>query len=313
MALDLTSLPRVGAIVARRPARAAAAAMLAVTAVWGTTFVVVQAGISRMPVAPILMWRFLAAAALLLLLRPRSVAAMPAALRRRGALAGAVLGTGYLLQTVGLRTTSAAVSAFITGMFVVFVPLVAAVALRQRVGRTAWVAVGLAAVGLGFLALHGWALGPGEVLTLVGALVYAVHLVLLGRWTAAEHAHGLTIVQLATVAVLCAALAPFSGGPLVPPDRATWGAILFMAVFATALAFGAQTWAQSHLSPTRTAVIMTTEPVWAGAVGVLVAGDPITPRLVIGGSLVLAAMYLVELAPHRPGQPDEAALPHLEP
>jgi drug/metabolite transporter (DMT)-like permease len=189
------------------------------------------------------------------------------------------------------------------------------VVLHQRVGRATWWAVAMATLGLGFLSLQGWAIGFGEALTLLGAVVYAVHLVLLGRWSVAEHAYGLTVVQLGTVAVMCTLLTAADGGPARPPDAATWAAIVFLAVFATALAFGIQTWAQSQLTPTRTAVIMTTEPVWAGVTGVLVAGDRVTARFLVGAALVLAAMYLVELAPRRgpSGTGAVAPLPHLEP
>ncbi len=118
---------------------------------------------------------------------------------------GLALGAGYLLQTVGLQTTSAAVSGFITGMFVVLTPVGAALLLRTAPGRLAWAAVALATVGLALLSLKGLAVGGGELLTLGCAAAFALHIVGLGRFAAAFDAYGLAVVQLLAVTVLCAA------------------------------------------------------------------------------------------------------------
>src|SRR3954454_15292127 len=104
-----------------------------------------------MPVTDFLTWRFALAAPAMLVIRPGSVAGLGPSGRRAGLLIGLALGAGYLLQTLGLQSTSAAVSGFITGMFVVLTPLAAAILLRQAPERSAWAAVVLATVGLGFL------------------------------------------------------------------------------------------------------------------------------------------------------------------
>lgn len=264
---------------------------------WGSTFVVVKDAIERMPVTDFLTWRFALAALAMVALRPRAVLALGPAGRRAGAVIGVALGAGYLLQTLGLQTTSAAVSGFITGLFVVFTPLGAAILLRQPPTRTVWAAVALATVGLGLLSLRGFALGGGELLTLGCALAFALHILALGRWAAAYDAFGLTVVQLLVVALLCGAVA-LPGGLAVPPDAGVWGAIALTAVVATAVAFVVQTWAQAHLSPTRAAVVMTMEPVFSGLFAVLVAGEVLGFRTLAGGVLVLAAMLLTELGPH---------------
>ncbi len=279
------------------------------TAIWGSTFVVVQNLVSRMDVTSYLFWRFAAAAVVLVAVRPRSLWSMSRRQLRHGVLLGLVLGLGYALQTVGLQHTSATVSGFITGMFVVFTPLISGLVLRRRVGRLAWAGVGLATVGLGLLSLRGFALGWGETLTLLCALAYAVHIVGLGEWSTPRDAYALTTVQLLTVAVVAGTMTLPGGGPQLPPDLSAWVAVLFMAVAATAVAFLIQTWAQAHLTATRVAVILTFEPVFAGIFGVLLAGDPVTARTVGGGLFILSAMYLVELGPR--GGRDEA-VPHLE-
>lgn len=287
----------------------AVAALLTATLIWGTTFVMIQEGIKDVPPAPFLAWRFALAAAVMLAFRPRCIAELPPIQRKRGLLIGAAVAIGYFGQTIGLQYTSAAVSGFITGMFVVFTPLVAAIWMNQPVGRLAWFAVALATVGLALLSLKGFAIGYGEALTLMAALMFAIQIVGLGTWSTAEDAYGLTVVQLLMVAVAGLALTPFSPGPYVPTKASTWAILLFLALAATAGAFWLQTWAQSRLMPTQAAVILTMEPVFAGLTAALV-GQPITWRIIAGGALVLIAMYLVELGPRR-GK--DASLPHLEP
>lgn len=273
-------------------------ALVGVTAIWGSTFVVVQHAIEKMPVTDFLTWRFTMAALAMLLLRPRSVAALGRSGRQAGVLLGLALGTGYLLQTLGLQHTSAAVSGFITGMFVVLTPLGAAVLLGTRPGWTAWGAVALATVGLGLLSLHGLSVGSGELLTLGCAAAFSLHIVGLGQWAASHDAFGLAVVQLLTTAALCAVVA-VPGGLAVPPDAGVWGALALTALAATALAFVVQTWAQAHLPPTRAAVVMTMEPVFAGLFAVAVNGDALGPKTLLGAALVLGAMVLTEVGPRR--------------
>jgi drug/metabolite transporter (DMT)-like permease len=282
----------------RRLELAATGALLIVCAVWGSTFIVVKDAVERMPVMDFLAWRFTLAALVMALLRPGAVRRLSPAARRHGVLLGLALAAGYVAQTFGLRRTPATISGFITGLFVVFTPLCAALLLRRKVGAAAWAAVGLATVGLALLSLHGLSVGTGEAITLLCAVAFALHIVGLGEWSSADDAYGLAVVQLATVAVVSiVAAAPDTLQP--PPDGGVWFAILLTSLAATAFAFLVQTWAQAHLHPTRAAVVMTMEPVFAGIFGVAVGGDDLTPRTVAGALLVLAAMYLVELGPRR--------------
>ncbi len=271
-------------------------ALLGVTAVWGSTFVVVKHAVDRMPVTDFLTWRFALAALAMLLLRPRAVARLGSSGRRVGLLLGLALGAGYLFQTLGLQTTSAAVSGFVTGMFVVLTPLGAAVLLRQPPGRAAWGAVLLATVGLGLLSLHGLSVGTGELLTLGCAAAFALHIVGLGRFAASYDAFGLAVVQLLAVAAMCAVVA-VPGGLAVPPDAGVWGALALTSLAATALAFVVQTWAQAHLAPTRAAVVMTMEPVFGLVFAVGLAGERFGLRTALGAALVLGAMVLTEVGP----------------
>lgn len=278
--------------------RLAAATLVLVTCVWGSTFVVVKDAIERMPVLDFLAWRFALAAIAMAVVRPGAVLALGRDGRRHGLLLGLALAAGYVAQTYGLERTPATVSGFITGLFVVFTPLCAGLLLRQRVNVVSWLGVTIATGGLALLSLHGLSVGRGEAITLLCALSFALHIVGLGEWSRPQDAYGLAVVQLATVAVVSAvAAAPDTLSP--PPDGKVWGAVLLTALAATAIGFFVQTWAQAHLAPTRAAVVMTMEPVFAGIFGVAFGGDDLTGRVIVGALLVLAAMFLVELGPRR--------------
>jgi drug/metabolite transporter (DMT)-like permease len=292
---DLDPIPVSGA-PAKVPDLWATAPLLAVTVVWGSTFVIVQDVVRTVPVLDFLGLRFGIATVLMLLIRPQRVRALPRGQIKRGVVLGLVLGGGYVLQTLGLQHASATVAGFITGLFVVFTPIVAWVFLRSRIERAAWLGVILATFGLALLSLNGWSVGIGELLTLGCALLYAVHIVGLGQWSTHEDAYGLAVIQLGTVSIVCTTLGA-TNGFVLPSTTSTWAAVVFLAVFATAIAFFVQTWAQAHLSPTRTAVVMTMEPVFATLFAVLFADEQLTTRIVVGAACVLAAMYLVELGP----------------
>lgn len=272
-------------------------ALVGVTAVWGGTFVVVQDAVEQMPVMPFLFWRFALAALVLAVLRPRAVLDLDPVRRRHGVYLGLLLGGGYVAQTFGLLHTSATVSGFITGMFVVFTPLIAWVVLREPVAPAVWAGVGLATVGLALISLNGFAMGFGELLTLVCAALFAAHIVGLGQWSTVADAYGLTVLQLGAVAVMCLLASPLQGGVGLPPNAGVWAAIVFLALAATALAFLAQTWAQTYMSAPRAAIVLTLEPVFAGIFGVTIGGDTLTTRILVGGLCIVAAMYVVELGP----------------
>jgi len=273
--------------------------LLAVTAVWGATFVLVQDVTDEIAVFAFLFWRFGLAGLALLLLRPTCLRLLSAADWRHALYLGLFLSLGYGAQTVGLRYTSATVAGFITGMFVVFTPILAAIIYRRRISLAAWSAVILAAVGLALISLQGFSIGFGEALVLLCAVGFAAHLVFLSEWTSTRKAYPLTIVQLLVVALVSLIFSLFEDGPTPPPSPSAWLATAFLALIATAAAYLAQSWAQAHMTSTRAAVVLTMEPVFAGVFGVLLAGDEITWRTVLGGALILVAMYLVELSPSR--------------
>jgi drug/metabolite transporter (DMT)-like permease len=282
----------------RRTTLLATAALLAMTACWGSTFFLIKDLLDRVPTLDFLAVRFAIASVAMLVIAPRAIARLSPERRRHAIVLGGLYGLAQILQTAGLAHTAASVSGFITGMYVVCTPLLAAWLLRTRITTMTWAAVVLATSGLGVLTLEGFALGYGEAITLVSAILYALHIVGLGAWSSARDALAMTIVQLIVITMICF-LATVPDGIVLPATPRDWMAVLYMALFAGAAALVGQTWAQAHLPPSRTAIIMSMEPVFAAFFAVLLGGEHLTWRLAVGGGMVFAAMLVVELLPRR--------------
>src|SRR3954447_25112754 len=219
-------------------------ALLAITASWGSTFFLIHDLLAGVPVLDFLPVRFAIASVAIVLLSPRAIGRLSPERRRQALVLGGLYGVAQILQTTGLAHTAASVSGFITGMYVVATPLFAAVLLRSRIGAMTWVAVLLAVTGLGVLTLgdvsSGLGLGYGEALTLVAALIYALHIVGLGAWSDSRDALGMSIIQCMVIAVICLVTAAPDG--IVLPDRTgDWLAIVYMALVAGAAALLGQT------------------------------------------------------------------------
>ena len=287
--------------------------LVLLTAVWGSTFFLIRDLVETVPPTDFLAVRFSIAAVLMLVIFWPHVRR----LRRHewvvGLGLGAVYGLAQLLQTIGLAHTDASVSGFITGTYVVLTPVFSALLLGERLPPSTWGAVGLATVGLGVLSLRGGlSFGLGETLTLACAAVYALHIIGLGRWSTPSHATGLAAVQMIAIAVVSVGSA-VPGGIVLPSGTGQWTAVLYMATAAGVLALWVQTWAQARMSATRAAIVMTLEPVFAAFFAVAAGQESPTWRMVVGGVLVLTAMYLVELraaARRRVGEPSAETLHH---
>ena len=281
--------------------------LLGVTASWGSSFFMIHDLVERVPPLDFIAVRFAIAGVLLLLVAPRSVLRLSAAARRQAAVLGVVYGVAQVLQTTGLAHTAASVSGFITGMYVVLTPVLAAVLLRNRITLMTWAAVALAFAGLAVLSLSGFSIGYGEALTFVSAVLFALHIVGLGAWATEADALGMAILQVVAVAVICL-VASAPGGIVLPQSTADWTTVVYLAIFPAGLALLGQTWAQAHLSATRTAIIMSTEPVFAALFAIALGGESVTVRMLAGGLMVLVAIWLVEIGPRRRL---EGEVPHI--
>ena len=246
-----------------------------------------------------LVWRFGLAAMVLALSRGGDLRALSVLDRRRGILLGVFLGSGFLLQTIGLVDTPAGVSGFLTGTAVVLTPVVAAAWFGNQVGAAGWVAVGGATVGVAALSLRGLSLSPAALLTLAGAACFALHIASLSEWATRGNAVGLTTLAVAVAALLCAGAALTRGGVALPAGRAGWAAVLYLALGATCLGFAVQAWSQSMLSATTAAVVMTMEPVFAGLLAWVAGHEALGVVGWLGGIIVVASMFVAELGPRR--------------
>jgi drug/metabolite transporter (DMT)-like permease len=267
-------------------------ALLTVSMAWGASFVLMKPAIERQSVNSFLATRFVMAVIAMVALRPSVLKKMNKEMVLKGSLAGLFLGTGYIFQTLGLARTGAAITGFVTGLYVVLTPLIAAIFLKERIRAFTWFCVLLATVGLALLSLRGWSVGIGEAFVFVSAVAFAAHIVTLSKWSFGLDAYSLTIVQLTVCGLITGAIA-LSQGYEQPTDAGVWGVVIFTSIICTAVAFIIQTWSQAHMTSTKVAVILTMEVVFAALFAVVFGGESLTLQVSLGGVMVVLAMYLI--------------------
>lgn len=288
-------------------------ALAFVALLWGSTFVVVKSALSEISTVYFLAIRFWAASLCmaLLFIKPFRMAGARAVWSglRGGAVAGIFLWSGYILQTYGLKYTSAGKSGFITGLYIVLVPLIGAAVYRKWPHISEIIGILIATAGMGLMLapsarnfdfnLRQFRLDQfnfGDLLTIACAVAFAGHLVVLGYYSRRERFEAVALGQ-----ILCAAVLSTVALPAEPP-RVSWSsgvvfALVLTSIFATAIAFAIQTWGQQYTSATRTALIFALEPVFALATAVAFGGERLTTGMLAGGALILAGILLVELKP----------------
>jgi drug/metabolite transporter (DMT)-like permease len=257
--------------------------LIVVTAVWGWTFVLVKDAVTQYPTLPFLQIRFALAALVMAVIVHR----LPT--RREwklGLIVGAALAGGYLTQTVGLAITSPGNAGLITGMVVVFTPIIGRI-FGAPIRWWTWLATAVSLAGIVLLAGGLAGLNVGDLLVLVCAVLFALQLVLLGRWSPGLRPAPLAMVQMIACVVLFSAGGSWS---LRPPSSAVWIALAITGVFASALAFYIQTLAQRHIDPNRVALIFTLEPAWALVAAFVLAGQRFGLEQALGAALMLAAI-----------------------
>ncbi len=263
--------------------------MLVVTAVWGWTFVLVKDAVTQYPTLPFLQIRFLLAVAVMALVVHR----LPTRREVRvGVAIGIALAGGYLTQTAGLAITSPGNAGLITGLFVVLTPVINRL-FGAPIHWWTWSAVVISLAGLVLLTGGPSGMNLGDALVLAGAVLFAVHIVLLGRWSPGTSSAPLAMVQMGTCAVLFSAGGTWS---LRAPTAAVWLAIVVTALFASAFGYLIQTWVQAHISANRTALILATEPAWALVAAVTLAGQRFGILQAAGAALLMVAIVGHELA-----------------
>ena len=271
-------------------------ALLAVTAVWGVTFVQVKDAVALYPLFAFLALRFAIASLTLALPARRRLAG----LGRRGWVAGTALGlllaAGYGLQTAGLERTTVSSTGFITGLYVVFTPLLALALFRVRIGIAVWAGVALATLGLALLSGVGAGSLTGDLLVLGGSAAYSLQIVLLERFAPRYDPLAFTQAEMMAAFAGFTVIALALGQVELPRGWTVWGALLVTGVFASALAYLVQTWAQRRTSATRTALAFAMEPVFTAFFGYTLAGDRLGLLGWSGCAVIMAGIVLAEPA-----------------
>jgi drug/metabolite transporter (DMT)-like permease len=283
---------------------AADLALVSVALIWGATFVMVKKALGDISTVLFLALRFSVAAIVLWLTFRGRGAHFPRDLKlelRAGAIVGVFLFAGYLLQTAGLKLTTASQAAFITGFNIVLVPLFAALVYRRTPQISELIGVAMAIAGTGLMTLRSarFDIGRGDLLVLGCALAFAFHILLLGHYARQMSFESLSLYQIATCAVLGLASFWWFETPRVVWSWAVVIALAVTSLLATALSFSVQSWAQQFTTPTRTALIFSLEPVFAWVTSFLVAREVLSPRAAAGAILILAGILTVELKPMR--------------
>jgi drug/metabolite transporter (DMT)-like permease len=285
--------------------RGAEAALIAIAAVWGLTFVMVQDAIELLPTMAFLAYRFLPAALIVAVIFWRPLRSLPAEGWRAGLLMGAFLTGGYVFQTLGLEQTTVSNTGFITGLFVVLTPVLGAVFLGQRISAVAWAAAGVAMIGLWLLSGAGGDFDlRGDGLVLLCAFSLAAHILATASAVRRFDVGALLAIQLGVVGTTCLAIGALAGQLEVPEGATVWSALIVTSLVASALGFFVQSFAQRHAPPARTALILASEPAFAGLFGWLLNDERLTTTGWVGAALIMAAIVSVELAPQlRPARP----------
>lgn len=268
-------------------------ALFGVTISWGAGFVLMKDAIDQQPVFDFLATRFTLATLVMIAVRPQVLTAINKQLLFRGSVLGATLGLAYITQTIGLDLTTAAITGFLTGLYVVFTPILFWLISRKKVEKKVIVGTFTAFVALLLISFNGFSVDVGQVWLIACALLFALHIIGLSFWSTSQDVYALTVIQLGAGAVVCW-LGAVSDGYQPPPNASVWGVVVFTAVFATAMAFLVQTWAQSIMDPSRVAIILTTEVIFAAAIAVAVGQETLALRTVFGGGLMVIAMLIVE-------------------
>jgi len=292
--------------------RWAEAGLVVNTIIWGATFVLVKAALRDISPLLFLALRFsLATAALMILFRgARQVSRL---LNWKnlagGGLTGLFLFTGFLLQTFGLRLTTAPKSAFITGLTSVMVPLLAALVYKNRPRISELAGVVVATFGMGMMTLEGviapgliGSISRGDLLTFFCAIAFAAHIVTLGHFSGQMEFELLSVTQVGAAAVSALSLFWWVETPWIRWQPAVFWAIIITGLLATALAFTIQAWAQRYTTSTRTALIYMLEPVFAWMTSYFIAGEGLSGRAAMGAVLILGGVVLVEMKPLDPRQ-----------
>ena len=274
--------------------------LLTVTLFWGSTFPLMKEAIEQIPVMSFLFIRFAVASLLLLLIAGRGMKTLDRKGVGRGIFLGTLLFGAYLFQTLGLEITSSANAGFVTGLNVVWVPLLVGPILKKAPAPASKIGVVCALIGLFMLTWQSpWHINPGDALVFICSFFVAFHILGLDALTTGYDGRALTFVQIATMTVLSLVgsliFEPYTW-PQVWSTQLTW-CLIITAVFATSYAFWVMTSFQKWTTPTRAALIYTCEPVFAAIFSVWLLNEQLGLIAWAGGALIVVGMLVAEILP----------------
>jgi len=263
-------------------------------AIWGGSFVVIKGALDVVPACWLMFIRFLGASVIVGALFNKT-------LRRNldgshllaGSVLGVLSGTAFLIQNIGLTTITPGRNAFLTATYCVIVPFINWVVAKRRPGGTNLVAAALAILGVGLLSLGddlSFSLSSGELLTLAAAVLYALHIVAVSRFSAAHDVMTLTVVQLAASLALGEVL-----DVAVLLDPSMWGALFYLVVLSSCVCMVVQNLGQAHVPPAQAALLLSLESVFAVVASVVFYGEVVTPRLALGFASIFVAVVVSEV------------------
>ena len=272
------------------------------TVIWGATFVVIKAALADISVMAYLAIRFSLAAVIMAVLYRRTVRALTPPAIWAGVQVGAFMFGGYIFQVSGIRFTTPSKAAFITGISVVFVPIILAVFGRRRISRWIWIGAVVALTGLYFLTVPSEGLGGlnhGDPIVFGCAIMFALHMIFISRGVEHHSVAAISFLQVATTALLATLTLPLAIVTGWEKPRLVWTPFLVFAILATAIlctvvCFSLQTWAQKHTSASHTALLLSLEPVFAAITSVSLGQERIGLRMLVGAALILAGIVMAE-------------------
>jgi drug/metabolite transporter (DMT)-like permease len=272
-------------------------ALVAVTIIWGTTFVVVKSALAEVSTLVFLTLRFWIAAVALILIYRGAVGKKGIG---PGVLAGSLLFTAYVFQTMGLELTTPSKSAFLTGLAIPMVPLVSSLVYKTKPSRVEVAGILIATLGMALMTLSSAAdlrfgMSRGDLLSFLCAITFAIHIVITGHYSQLQGFRTLAVVQIATAAALGSVFVWFAEPIRFHLTPFVAAAVLATGLLATALAFTTQAWAQQYTSSTRAALIFTLEPPVAWLTSYALTGEKMANRGKVGAGMILAGILAVEL------------------
>jgi drug/metabolite transporter (DMT)-like permease len=272
--------------------------LVAITVVWGLTFSLVKKSLSELQPFVFMAYRFWLAFIITSLLCLKKRRAVDRGVLKAGFLLGILLYGSYAFQTFGLKYTTAGNAGFITGLFIVFVPVLSVLFLKHRPDLKSIAAVLVALAGLGFLSIQpNFRVNSGDYLVLVCAFTYAVHIILLDRYVKKHDLMLLTCLQMGFLALGNTASGLVFESFVLPRGWIVWVSIVVCGVFASAIAFYVQGYAQRFLTPVRTSMVLIMEPVFSVLFGIILLSERLSWRGWLGCGLILAGMLLTEIPP----------------